>query len=318
MAGSISTSPAMARTRCTGTAAAGPFANVTQSAGVGSAHLSTSCAFADIDRDGDLDLFVANYVDLDRRKTSSAATIPDVRALLPSADVYRGSAEHPLSQQRQRHLYRCQHGRQALYATAGNGLGVVFADYDDDGWPDVFVANDPVPNFLYHNEGSRDFREVGLLAGVAVASDGESPSRHGHRLRRLRRRRAPRSRGDELRVGVAQRCSGILAAGCLRTRRPRAASDVADAAVPRLRRGLPRLRQRRRPRSGDRQRPRAGQSPSQFRANSSHAQRNLLLRNDGGRLRKSDASPAPASRSKKSVGRWRLAISTTTAIWICW
>jgi len=54
----------------------------------------------------------------------------------------------------------------------GNGLGVVFGDYDDDGWPDVFVANDTTPNFLYHNEQGKKFTEVALSAGVSVASDG--------------------------------------------------------------------------------------------------------------------------------------------------
>jgi hypothetical protein len=55
----------------------------------------------------------------------------------------------------------------------GNGLGVAVGDYDDDGWPDVFVANDAVPNFLFHNEKNGRFRETGLLAGVAVARDGK-------------------------------------------------------------------------------------------------------------------------------------------------
>jgi hypothetical protein len=55
----------------------------------------------------------------------------------------------------------------------GNGLGVAVGDYDDDGWPDVFVANDKVPNFLFHNEGNGRFAEVGLAAGVSVARDGK-------------------------------------------------------------------------------------------------------------------------------------------------
>ena len=55
----------------------------------------------------------------------------------------------------------------------GNGLGVAVGDYDDDGWPDVFVANDGVPNFLFHNEGNGRFTEVGLPAGVSVARDGK-------------------------------------------------------------------------------------------------------------------------------------------------
>ena len=61
-----------------------------------------------------------------------------------------------------------------VYTTAGKGLGVVFGDYDDDGWMDLFVANDLVPNFLFHNKGRGMFSEVGLLAGVAVASDGKA------------------------------------------------------------------------------------------------------------------------------------------------
>jgi hypothetical protein len=55
----------------------------------------------------------------------------------------------------------------------GNGLGVAVGDYDDDGWPDVFVANDAVPNFLFHNEGNGHFTEVGIAAGVSVARDGK-------------------------------------------------------------------------------------------------------------------------------------------------
>ena len=54
----------------------------------------------------------------------------------------------------------------------GNGLGVVSGDYDDDGLPDIFVANDTTPNFLFHNEGRGTFKEVALLSGVAVAADG--------------------------------------------------------------------------------------------------------------------------------------------------
>jgi hypothetical protein len=61
----------------------------------------------------------------------------------------------------------------------GNGLGVVVTDYDGDRWPDVFVANDAVPNFLYHNTGRGRFDEVGLLAGVSVASDGRPRSGMG-------------------------------------------------------------------------------------------------------------------------------------------
>ena len=59
-------------------------------------------------------------------------------------------------------------------ALRGNGLGVVIADYDDDGWPDVFVANDSMPNFLFRRTGPLRFEEMALRAGVAVASDGRA------------------------------------------------------------------------------------------------------------------------------------------------
>jgi hypothetical protein len=60
-----------------------------------------------------------------------------------------------------------------LYRTDGNGLGVVFDDYDNDGWIDIYVANDSVPNFLFHNQGKGIFEEVGFRAGVAVGHNGK-------------------------------------------------------------------------------------------------------------------------------------------------
>jgi hypothetical protein len=59
-----------------------------------------------------------------------------------------------------------------IYRTDGNGLGVVFGDYDNDGWTDIYVANDSVPNFLFHNKGKGIFEEVGFRAGVALGGEG--------------------------------------------------------------------------------------------------------------------------------------------------
>ena len=58
-------------------------------------------------------------------------------------------------------------------AKPGNGLGVVTFDYDDDGWQDIFIANDSMPNFLFHNNRDGTFREVGYMAGVAVSVEGK-------------------------------------------------------------------------------------------------------------------------------------------------
>lgn len=151
----------------------GTFRDVTRSAGVQSETWSTSCAFADFDKDGSVDLFVTNYVDVgvdDNKYCGDAAR---------RVRVYC----HPLNYQPLPMMlyHNTANGaftdvsvRAGIASNRGNGLGVVVADYDDDGWPDVFVANDSVPNFLYHNEGRGVFKEVALSAGVAVANDGKS------------------------------------------------------------------------------------------------------------------------------------------------
>ena len=148
------------------------FSDVTRDAGVGPSRWSTSCAFLDIDRDGDLDLFVANY--LDAARTNNRFCGDPVRKIrvychplnykgLPSF-VYRNNGKG---------VFTDVSAAAGVAAHAGNGLGVAVGDYDDDGLPDVFVANDGVPNFLFHNEGGGRFAEVGLPAGVAVARDGK-------------------------------------------------------------------------------------------------------------------------------------------------
>jgi hypothetical protein len=130
------------------------FADVTRSAGMVDAKpvFSASCAFADIDADGDVDLFVANYVDArvdnnifcgDTAKKVRIFCHPINFAALPDV-LYRNNGNGTFTD-----ISR----DVGIAAQIGNGLGVVFGDYDDDGRPDVFVANDSTPNFLYRNEG---------------------------------------------------------------------------------------------------------------------------------------------------------------------
>jgi hypothetical protein len=148
------------------------FSDVTAKAGVaGSPVFSTSCAFVDVDRDSDADLFVVNYVDA---RIDNNAFCGDTAK---KVRIYC----HPLNfAPLQNVLYRnngngtfTDVSREAGVAGhKGNGLGVVSGDYDDDGLPDVFVANDTTPNFLFHNEGRGVFKEVALPSGVAVAADG--------------------------------------------------------------------------------------------------------------------------------------------------
>jgi hypothetical protein len=145
----------------------GTFSDVTRRADIGSDLLGASCAFADVDNDGDVDLFVANYVDPDTSKICGDARAraycrPDVYSGVPSA-MYRNNGDGTFADVTK---------ASGLDRTDGKALGVVFADYDNDGRVDLFVANDLTRNFLYHNEGKGAFKEVGLPAGVALASDG--------------------------------------------------------------------------------------------------------------------------------------------------
>jgi hypothetical protein len=148
------------------------FTDVTKAAGVGAASFPSSCAFGDVDRDGDVDLFVVNYVDarLDNNVFcgNAARQIRDYCHPLNfkplSSTLFRNNGNGTFAD---------ISGGSGLGALRGNGLGVVIGDYDDDGWPDIFVANDTTPNFLLHNTGKGTFTDAALMAGVSVASDGK-------------------------------------------------------------------------------------------------------------------------------------------------
>jgi hypothetical protein len=166
----------------------GTFTDVTQKAGVttrtttGLKRWNTGCAFVDYDRDGHLDLYVANYIDFDPKTTPLPGSGPC---------LYEGL------------LVACgppglQGGKDILFHNNGNGtftdvsekagihkkegtygLGVLVGDFDNDGWPDIYVADDSAPSALWRNNHDGTFTDMGLDWGVAYGADGKTQAGMG-------------------------------------------------------------------------------------------------------------------------------------------
>lgn len=132
----------------------------------------TSAGWFDYDRDGRLDLFVARYMEWDFRSGSLYCGTPQVRAYC-HPDNFKGAAP-VLFHQKADGTFEDVSARAGLADPEGKGLGVVFADFDDDGWTDVFQANDSVRQFLFRNKGDGTFEDVALLAGVGYDENGKA------------------------------------------------------------------------------------------------------------------------------------------------
>jgi hypothetical protein len=159
----------------------GRFTEVSNAGGANPNLWSTSCAFLDVDRDGDLDLFVTNYVHalLNKNPFCGIAGPPPVRDYChplmyqPSQSALYRNAGPSTSFGAGRTRFEDISTSSGVAALRGNGLGVAIADVDDDGWPDVFVANDATPNFLFRNDGDGTFTDIAGASGVAVTADGK-------------------------------------------------------------------------------------------------------------------------------------------------
>jgi enediyne biosynthesis protein E4 len=158
------------------------FENVTAAAGVAASGWSTGCTFFDADADGDLDLYVARYVETTWDSVAKAQRTlrwrggPQIMVgptgLPGEADLFFENVGHGrFAEATDRHGLT---DRSRAY-----GYGVVATDYDDDGFVDLFVANDSNPNLLFHNLGNGRFESVGLVAGVAVNGDGRAQAGMG-------------------------------------------------------------------------------------------------------------------------------------------
>ncbi len=153
----------------------GTFTDVTELAGVGDPRQGAAAVFLDIENDGDLDLFVTNYlkIDLKKHKTCYREDIPVYCSQLdyPSEyDIlYRNNGDGTFS----------DISKEAGVYNSSTGMSVVCTDYDNDGFQDIFVVNDALPNFLYHNLGNGTFEEAGLYAGVAYDLNGSPQGNMG-------------------------------------------------------------------------------------------------------------------------------------------
>jgi hypothetical protein len=154
----------------------GTFTDVTMKAGVNDPRWSTGAAFLDYDKDGNLDLFVSNYVGFDFDhlpefgvgRTCQFKGVPvqcGPRGLPGAGDsLYHNNGDGTFSDVSKKAGVSDPNGYY--------GLGVICSDFDEDGFVDIFVANDSTPNFFYHNNGDGTFKEIAFISGTAVNESG--------------------------------------------------------------------------------------------------------------------------------------------------
>ena len=151
----------------------GTFTEVTARAGVENNGLwASSAAWFDYDNDGRLDLIIANYVDWSpQRNFYCGDRGPGMRSYCHPDDFH--GQPPTLYHNNGDGTFTDVSKTSGVGLKGGNGLGVVTFDYDNDGWQDIFIANDHMPNYLFHNNRDGTFREVGYMAGVSVSADGQ-------------------------------------------------------------------------------------------------------------------------------------------------
>jgi hypothetical protein len=155
----------------------GTFVDVTEQAGVQDSRWSSSAAFVDIDGDGHLDLYVANYVDF-AVAANKPCTEPAGARDYCSPSVYRPVPDR-LFRNRGDGTFEDVSERAGILRAYGAGLGVAVGDYDKDGHPDIYVANDATPNQLWRNTGTGTFEDEGLLSGTAFNAAGRPEASMG-------------------------------------------------------------------------------------------------------------------------------------------
>jgi len=152
----------------------GTFTDVTEKAGVQNNHWGIGAAFVDYDRDGKLDLFVGNYLKFD----------PKVKKVFYSAEAFAGPLDYEGDSNRLFHnngdgTFTDVSERAGIANPPGRAMGVTVGDFDGDGWPDIYVANDQMESYLYHNNHDGTFTNVALEQNVAYGTNGDTPSAMG-------------------------------------------------------------------------------------------------------------------------------------------
>jgi hypothetical protein len=160
------------------------FEDVTDKAGVAAGGFSTGAAWADYDRDGFVDLYVSRYVhfDIDHLPTfGSDEKNCRFKGILVQCGPWGMIGESDLLFHNRGDGTFEEVSKKAGMEDSNRyyGLGVIWGDYDNDGWPDLYVANDAGPNYLYHNKHDGTFEEVGMLSGIALGGDGQAQGSMG-------------------------------------------------------------------------------------------------------------------------------------------
>ena len=155
----------------------GTFTDVTTRAGVAGGGWSVSAGFFDYDNDGKLDLFVTRYLDWDMERSKTCGNDRNIPMYCPPGSfppisniLYHNNGDGTFTD---------VSVKSGIAAKSGHGLGVAFADYDGDGFTDIFVTNDVVAQYLFHNNGNGTFSDVAMAAGVALTGDGMKMSGMG-------------------------------------------------------------------------------------------------------------------------------------------
>lgn len=151
----------------------GRFVDVTEKSGLGGRKaLSTSALWFDFDRDGQLDLFVCNYVKWSPEH-DVFCSLDGKHKSYCTPEAYRG-ATCWLFHNRGDGSFEDITAKSGVFDSSSKALGVAMLDYDQDGWPDLLVANDTQPNKLYRNQRNGTFKDVGMEAGIALSTEGKA------------------------------------------------------------------------------------------------------------------------------------------------